>query len=467
MTRMAPYAVAAALASLSLSACDGGRRGGSASPGPPRDAAPVVLITIDTLRPDHMSAYGYARNTTPAIARWAGGGTVFSQAYTYWPKTRGSFVAMMTGRTAGESGYSARHPALHDFNPTLAETLRKEGFATAAFVDNANVAASLGFGRGFERYVETWMDATLSTETSRTERITRGAEEFVASQRSGSPFFLWVHYVNPHTPYDPPPPFDASFAGAPKDERRLRVVDGPFGGIPRQFFHKDRDRLSQYVNAYDGEIAYVDTHVDRVMSALDLRGLLARATVILTSDHGESFGEHDYYFDHGANLFDPCQRVPFIAWGPGSRARKSDVLVSTLDVMPSLLDAARVSYPPGLAGRSILGFLGGRTESTRAELFGENDRGWTGAWDARHKVVRDDRGIERRFDRAEDPREERPRADLGVSAARLARALEGFVEVGGRSRARTRALLEGRAPSAMSKESCEQLRALGYIDECQ
>ena len=108
----------------------------------------VILITIDTLRPDHMSVYGYARATTPRLEGWAAKGAVFEQAYTYWPKTRGSFVAMMTGRTAGESGYSPRHPELHAFTPTLAETLQKSGYDTAAFVDNANLAASLGFSRG-------------------------------------------------------------------------------------------------------------------------------------------------------------------------------------------------------------------------------------------------------------------------------------------------------------------------------
>jgi arylsulfatase A-like enzyme len=430
----------------------------------------IVLITIDTLRPDHMSVYGYRRDTTPSIAGRAKNAAVFTEGYTYWPKTRGSFVAMMTGKTAGESGYGPRAPSLHGFNATLGETLQKAGYVTAAFVDNANVASSLGFARGFSRYVETWTDPSLGDEVARTETITKGAEAFVAEKRS-TPFFLWLHYVNPHAPYAAPPPFDSRYKERPSRDPVLPVTDGPFGGIWKQWARPGWNRLSDYVNAYDGEIAFVDTHVERVFQALDREALLATTTVLLTSDHGESFGEHDYYFDHGANLHDACQRVPLIVWSRGAKPSRPGVLASTLDVMPTLLDAARVSYPSGLAGRSLLPFASGREESTRTELFGENDRGWSGAWDRRFKVVRRPGAgetVERAYDRATDPREELPHGALGVPATRLSRSLSSFVEVSERSRARTRAMLEGGGGGAnrMSKEGCEQLRALGYIDEC-
>ncbi len=336
---------------------------------------PVILITIDTLRADHLSVYKYARNTTPRLAEWAAKGAVFEQAYTYWPKTRGSFVAIMTGRTAGESGYSPKHPELHAFNPTLAETLQKEGYDTAAFIDNANVAGSLGFSRGFKTYVEMWADASLKDEVARTEAITRRGIEYVRSKGKGDGFFLWLHYVNPHAPYTPPAPFDTAFTDRPKKDPTLKVVDGFFGGVSKQWAIPGKRLLSDYVNSYDGEIAYADTQLDQVLRALDTTGVLGRATVIITSDHGESLGEHDYYFDHGANLFDPVQRIPFIVLGRGAKAVRSDVLTSTLDIMPTILDAARVSFPSGLAGRSVLPFAAGRQESTRDTLFGENDRG--------------------------------------------------------------------------------------------
>lgn len=466
--------IAAALLSLGALGCPARPGTSTATSSPaPRDRPALVLITIDTLRPDHMSVYGYARATTPRLEGWAARGAVFEQAYTYWPKTRGSFIAMMTGRTAGESGYSAKHPEIHAFNPTLAETLQKEGYDTAAFVDNANVAGSLGFARGFGTYVETWADETLNDEVARTEAITKRGLEYLRVKGAGDGFFLWLHYVNPHAPYTPPAPFDTAFTGRPKGDRRLEVVDGFFGGVSRQWAESmpGKTRLSDFVNAYDGEIAYSDAQVDEILKALDANGGLTRATVIISSDHGESLGEHDYYFDHGANLFDPVQRVPFIVLGRGAKAVRSKVLVSTLDIMPTLLDAARVSFPSGLAGRSILPFAAGRTESTRGTLFGENDRGHQGIWDSRHKLIDPDpraaKTSRHLYDRADDPGETRPRSDPSDVARRLGVALDEYRDVEMRSAIKNRRLLEGKTTRPPTGAECEQLKAWGYVNECR
>ena len=462
-----------AVAAFGAAACSGRpSRGSAAGPAPEaKERPPVILITVDTLRADHTSVYGYSRDTTPRLAAWAARGAVFEQAYTYWPKTRGSFVAIMTGRTAGESGYSPKHPELHTFNPTLAETLQKEGYDTAAFVDNANVASSLGFSRGFKTYVEMWADAALKDEVARTEAITRRGIEYVRSKGKGDGFFLWLHYVNPHAPYTPPPPFDTAFTERPKSDPTLKVVDGFFGGVPKQWAIPGKRLLSDYVNAYDGEIAYSDAQLDQVLRALDAAGVLSRATVIVTSDHGESLGEHDYYFDHGANLFDPVQRIPFIVLGRGARAVRSGVLVSTLDIMPTLLDAARVSFPSGLAGRSVLPFAGGRLESTRDTLVGENDRGHQGIWDRRYKLIdidpRATKSVRQFFDRSDDPGEGKPRPDLKDAAKKFEVGLDEHRDVEMRSAIRTRAQLEGKVSPPRSQAECEQLKALGYVAECR
>ncbi|MEO8499683.1 MAG: sulfatase [Vicinamibacteria bacterium] len=467
--------LALTLLALGSAACPGGSSQNASTKPPlaPKERPPVILITIDTLRPDHMSVYNYSRATTPHMASWAAKGAVFEQAYTYWPKTRGSFVAIMTGKTAGESGYSPRHPELHAFNPTLAETLQKEGYDTAAFVDNANVASSLGFSRGFKTYVEMWEDASLKDEVARTEAITKRGIEYVRSRGAADGFFLWLHYVNPHAPYTPPPPFDTAFTERPRSDRTLRVVDGFFGGVSRQWAEAmpGKTRLSDYVNAYDGEIAYADSQIDQVLEAFDRAGVLRRATLILTSDHGESLGEHDYYFDHGANLFDPVQRIPFIVLGRGARAVRSDVLVSTLDIMPTLLDAARVSFPSGLTGRSVLPFAAGRAESSRDTLVGENDRGHQGIWDRRYKLIDPDpraaKSVRQFFDRADDPGERRPRPDLKEAAKKFERGLDEHRDVELRSAIRARAQLEGKVSPLKSRAECEQLKALGYVAECR
>ncbi len=438
---------------------------------PAKERRPLILITIDTLRRDHMSAYGYARATTPSLKEWAKKSAVFEQAYTYWPKTRGSFVAIMTGRTAGESGYSAKHPELHGFSPTLAETLQKDGYDTAAFVDNANVSSSLGFSRGFKTYVEMWTDESLRDEVARTEAITRRGIQYLQSKGRNGGFFLWLHYVNPHAPYTPPAPFDTAFRRLSKPDRTLKVVDGFFGGIPKQWAIPGKTRLSDYVNAYDGEIAYADTQVGEVLRALDATGDLSRSTVIVSSDHGESLGEHDYYFDHGADLFDPVQRIPFIVLGLGVEALRSEVLVSTLDIMPTLLDAARVSFPTGLAGRSVLPFAAGRVESTRDTLVGENDRGHQAIWDRRYKLIDTDpravQSVRQFFDRSSDGGEMRPRTDLKEAAKKYVVGLDEYRDVELRSALRTRAQLEGKASPAQSRAECEQLKAMGYVAECR
>ena len=473
MKRVRPVFATAVLGLFSV-ACPGRPSGSIATkPTPLKDRPPVILITIDTLRPDHMSVHGYARATTPRLAAWAARGAVFEQAFTYWPKTRGSFIAIMTGRTAGESGYSAKHPEIHSFNPTLAETLQKEGYDTAAFVDNANLAGSLGFSRGFNTYVETWADDTLKDEAERTESITKRGIAYLQSKAGGDGYFLWLHYVNPHAPYTPPPPFDTAFTDRPKGDRKLKVVDGFLGGVSRQWAESmpGRNTLADFVNAYDGEIAYADTQVDQILKALDAKGGLGRATVIVSSDHGESLGEHDYYFDHGANLFDPVQRIPFIVLGHGAKSVRSKVLVSSLDIMPTLLDAARVSFPAGLAGRSVLPFAAGRAESTRETLIGENDRGHQGIWDRRHKLIDlDPRAVKtarQLFDRSEDPSEMRPRSDHTDVARKLGVVLDEYRDVEMRSAIKNRRQLEGKTARAPTGPECEQLKAWGYVNECR
>ena len=251
------------------------------------------------------------------------------------------------------------------------------------------------------------------------------------------------------------------------------MVDGFFGGVSRQWAESmpGRNTLADFVNAYDGEIAYADTQVDLVLQALDAKGGLGRATVIVSSDHGESLGEHDYYFDHGANLFDPVQRIPFIVLGHGAKSVRSKVLVSTLDIMPTLLDAARVSFPAGLAGRSVLPFAAGRAESTRETLIGENDRGHQGIWDRRHKLIDlDPRAVKtarQLFDRSEDPSEMRPRSDHTDVARKLGVVLDEYRDVEMRSAIKNRRQLEGKTARAPTGPECEQLKAWGYVNECR
>jgi arylsulfatase A-like enzyme len=435
----------------------------------------VLLITIDTLRPDHLGAYGYHRETSPNIDALAAEGTLFEEAFTYWPKTRGSFAAMLTGRYASQSGYGKTHPLLVGFNPTLASVLQEAGYDTVAIVDNANVAASLGYGKGFRVYRETWEEAALETEMDRTRATTEAAVEFLAGAQADRPFLLWLHYVNPHTPYTPPPPFDSAFLDARAAEGpSLPVVDSLEGGIPRRWAVPEQDRLAWYVAQYDGEIAAVDAEVGRVLEAFRASAVRDTTVVALTSDHGESLGEHDYYFDHGRNLFDPSLRVPLILVVPGAPAGlETPVLASTLDLVPTLLDAVKVSYPSGLAGRSLLPVVAGKEAPGRSRLFAQNDPNLTATLDSRFKLVATPEGEGARlelFDRSNDPGETRDvsadhpaelqhqRAELEGFQARADREWEGLREELGKASGEER----------LSPEACERLRALGYVrDVCK
>jgi arylsulfatase A-like enzyme len=230
-----------------------------------------------------------------------------------------------------------------------------------------------------------------------------------------------------------------------------------------------RDRLGYYVAQYDGEVAAVDAEVGRVVAALDRSAARDKTLVVLTSDHGESLGEHDYYFDHGENLFDPSLRVPLVMTLPGAPAgRRSRVLASTLDILPTILDAVKVSWPPDLLGTSLLGVVEGKPEPDRQRLFAQNDRNLGAAFDRAFKVVATpeaDRMLFELYDREKDPGEARDVASSRPEPLReWRRELELYLERSDREWARLRPFLEGRpGEGKMSPEACEQLKALGYV----
>jgi arylsulfatase A-like enzyme len=434
----------------------------------------VLLLTVDTLRADHLGVYGYRRPTSPRIDAFAREAVVFDRAYSFWPKTRGSFAALLTGRRDSQTGYGKTHPVLLGFNPTLASVLQGAGYTTAAVIDNGNLARENGYAKGFQTYREVWEEKGLETEADRGRRITETGLQLVRGADPARPFFLWLHYVHPHAPYTPPPPFDTAFMDAEaRQGPPLPVVHDFHGGVPKRLAVAGQDRLGYYVAQYDGEVAAADQEVGRVLDGLRSSGLLARTLVLLTSDHGESLGEHGYYFDHGEDVFEPSLRIPFVlSWPGGPKGARTTAPVSTLDIVPTVLDAVKVSYPPDLAGSSVLALAGGGPP-VRERLFARNDRNLAASWTGRFKVIAtpDERG--RRlalYDRRDDPGERR---DLSAirhdDLRRERREIELFLERWDKEWARTRGLVgEPPAGNRMSAEACESLRALGYVvAECE
>jgi arylsulfatase A-like enzyme len=432
----------------------------------------VLFITIDALRADHLGTYGYRRKTSPHIDALAAQSMVFDQAYTFWPKTRGSFVMIMTGRRPSQNGYGKQHQEVLSFNATLASTLRDAGYATAAVVDNANVSREWGYAKGFERYRETWKEiADPVRESDRARLITDDAVALLGQPPAEKPFFLWLHYVNPHGPYTPPPPFDTMFL----DEAShvggvLKAVKGFHDGV-REEWAKPGQRLGYYVAQYDGEIAAADQEVGRVLDALAKSPAAARTLVVLTSDHGESLGEHGYFFDHGEDLFDPCLRIPLLVHLPGAAAGRNTALASTLDLMPTVLDAVKVQrFPPDLAGRSLLGEVNGGRSRAPERLFAQNERNLSATFDDRMKLVATPKGEAAwtfaLYDRQAEPMETRDRAAAEPDALRTwRRELELFWDRGEREMAAVRVLLGDVRPTSdcMDPARCENLKSMGYM----
>ena len=477
--RRASRFLALAAAATALAGCPGpkperAKPTPSARPAAAGDRLNVLLITIDTLRADHLGAYGYRRPTSPRMDALARRGAVFEQAYTYWPKTRGSFVGIMTGRFASQTGYSKSHPLLLGCNPTLASVLKDAGYETVATVDNPNVASSLGYAKGFDRYRETWE-----------EKVARHGDGPHARDHRGRGPLPRPGEARPAVP---------ALAALREPARALRAARALRHGVPRRrgvarpgacarwtaFTAGSRgrgavpgkDRLGWYVAQYDGEIAAVDAEVGKLLEALDGSAVRDRTLVVITSDHGESLGEHDYYFDHGENLFDPAMRIPLLVAGPGvtpgrrtrrprhdarprpHRPRRGQGLLPAgpRGGEPAAGRAWRAApgppAPPGPERPQPAGRVGPALQD-RGDALGRRAPA-TRCTTARPTPGRPATRRERTPERA---REER-------------RELELFRERIDAWMVKTRRLLEGQSgEERLSAEACEKLKAMGYVQQ--
>ncbi len=472
--RLAPLVLVAVIACMG--ACNGDAHDASSARINTGNAGVnILLVTVDTLRADHLSAYGYPRVTSPNIDELATRGVVFDVAFTYWPKTRGSFAALFTGLYASQHGLSVRERDLPDFNQTLAETLRDAGYRTAAALDNGNLDAALGFAQGFDIYEQTW-HVKDSDELSRTETITRFGENFLASSDDERPFFLWLHYVNPHTPYEPTDEALARFRddGVIPRGPELARVTGYHGGVNKKHVAVDGENYwGDYVDRYDAEILVSDEHVGRVLKALDESEHAATTLVVFTSDHGESLGEHDYYFDHGFDLFNPSLRIPLILSFPGMLPAGERVsgAVSSLDVFPTILDLAQVSYPSGLEGNSVLPLVRGTTNRLHEQMFFQNDRHQMAISNGRLKLVHYPEDRFELYDMYRDPTEDDdryPGSEFRMTPFRAELSSFHTQTVAWQQATTARREEQGAAAvddSELSEETRRMLEALGYLDD--
>ena len=337
----------------------------------------VVLIIIDTLRADHLHCYGYPRETSPVIDELAAEGARFTNAFTAWPETSPSVASMLTGLYPQRTGVVRATPnRLPERLITLPEVLQAAGYQTIAAVENPVLSSELNYNQGFELYLGSW-------DRKRWQDADKLATNWLRTQRDpGRPFFLYVHLIDPHAPYEPRS-YDRVFVGDDHYDatRTVEVKDREFdavGGFPGFSRLGDRRELAFYVAQYDAEIRSVDARTGNLLEVLDQLGLRAGTLVIFSSDHGEGFGEHNYYW-HGLFPYDETSRVPLIVSGRGVKPRAMADLVSLVDLTPTILDFLGLPRMDELDGVSLKPLLLGErarldrqwiyTESGKAERY--------------------------------------------------------------------------------------------------
>jgi len=434
----------------------------------------VLLITIDTLRADHLGSYGYPRPTSPNIDRLARDGVLFRRAVSQWPKTSPSFASMMSG-TYGHTHGLIRTTAqrMPDGPLMLAELLKAAGYQTLAAVANVNLARVFNFDQGFETYLESWRE---EDEQRRTELVTRQGIDLLDGAAKDRPFFLWLHYFDPHARYQPPTPFSGMFVGDrhfdPSWQMPLQQeARKDLGGIPTTARLGNEARIAYYVAQYDAEIRYVDRQVGLLLAALKERGLDGRTLVILTSDHGESLGEHNYFFEHGRFPYDDCLHVPLIVRAPGGRSGEVRSPVELIDLLPTVLDLAGLPADPRAEGKSLRRLLDGERPGGSRWAYAFSESGYSRDYQRsitseRYKLVyvpdAEDRAVMQGselelYDLQEDPGETRNLAgERPEVAADLRARLARWIEAGGSGPAPPEAV-------RIDPEAERQLRSLGYI----
>jgi arylsulfatase A-like enzyme/Tfp pilus assembly protein PilF len=386
----------------------------------------VLLITIDTLRADHLGCYGDAGAATPVLDALAARGVRFATAVAHVPLTTPSHASILTGLTPLRHGVRDNGDfALPEAIPTVAEAFRAAGYQTGAFVSGFPLDRRFGLARGFETYDDHFPHGD---DRRRAAYVERPADQTTAvalrwvQARSG-PWFLWVHYFDPHAPYEPPAELAARFPGRP----------------------------------YDGEIAFVDAQLGALLQRLDARRPGYPTLVLATADHGESLGEHGEE-THGVFIYDATLRVPLLVAGPGVPAgRVASTVARGIDVAPTLLDLAGVPTRARMEGRSLRAALGGDMPDAPAyaeSLYARLRLGWAPlhAWrTARYKLIDAPRPELYALDG--DPSEtENQSAERPAVAAALRGALQTAL-----------AAPPPNAATTAGADAAERLRALGYL----
>jgi arylsulfatase A-like enzyme len=474
----------------------------------PRAGSPpqvVLLVHGDTLRPDHLEAYGYERATAPTLDRMAKEGALFRHAITQTGWTKAATPAIMTSLFPATHGVHKITDRLPASATTIAEVYRQAGYATLSFSSVAFTGQFTNLHQGFEELHE------LESAAGRTgPRGSKTAREYVdrlvewLDGHADVPVFVYLHFFDPHSPYEPNRPFDTLFADPKGREEYLRQLEVVKKVVPEAFMAQrgmatpeelakggiDPAAFIRYAKDwYDGSIRGMDTELARLVERLETLGLRERSLIAFYADHGEEFHDHGRMF-HGQSVYGEMIRVPLILWGPGHvpQGLKVEEPVQLVDLMPTLLDLSRLRAPAEVQGQSLRPLLAvpptastGASPSVpsgwnRRPLFAEknpsdnstdfpsaaqSDAVVDGRWKLIHNVVRAPEKpefelydfYEDRLDRKNVAGEHPDQVD------RLAKMLAGWRQWAQAARLKP----DSEAAKGMTAEQLEHLRSLGYI----
>jgi len=420
----------------------------------------VLFVILDAGRARELGCYGYGRATSPEIDRIAAEGIVFENAYTPAVYTLGAMSSVWTSqypdRHHSEVSFSAKLPK---DRLTLAELLSAQGIHTGGFVANPVAGRLFGFDRGFVDFVEVWTTLGSSGAVFRT-----AVPPWLAKNRDRR-FFAYVHFREPHFPYDPEPPFDTKFGPdgpIPKAMRRSEPFFRDVNQGRRPFSEAEREHL---VRLYDGNVAFADQGVGALRRAMEAEGLWDKTVVIVAADHGEELHERGW-IGHNVHLYEPSVHVPLIVRfpkGTGPSGVRVRALADLLDLAPTIADVFGVRGKGGsdraFQGRSLLPVIAGAPG--KPAVLSRT------VWDRPRYALRDERfkyvyytqtGEEWLYDLAEDPGETRDLAAREpLRTAYYRQELHAWtLQLARRGPARTE-------QAELSREQCENLKALGYI----
>jgi arylsulfatase len=429
----------------------------------------IILITIDSLRADHIGAYGYKRPTSPSIDALAAEAVMVRNHIAQAPYTKASMASMftglfptahkafttsrpfaeaMTGHVAGGVPYT---DVLDDRISTLAERMAAAGYHTIGLMTNPVLLADFGFDQGFAQY-EFLTPSASDTEFAPAPRVVQRALQVIDGQRPQKPLFLWLHVMEPHSPYRPP----EDVAGKFQVLTPPRPIDG--AAIPSWVRIGDSTDLNLYLARYDADIRSADDALGEFFTALKARGLWDPSVIVLTADHGEEFMDHGG-MEHNRTLYDEMLRVPLIVKASGLRPRIVDAQTQSVDLVPTIASlAGQTVQPAEVHGRNIWSVLegrGGAAPNAYAEIVGLRFALRTPKW----KLISSLQGGKELFDLTSDPAEQNNLARsnpalVGQLENTLARIVASSVKAGEH--------IQGQyAP--IPPVVLDRLRSLGYV----